>query len=314
MKIQLGSLLSLAVHLSECAGNQIRAISSSGRDLETAHKTAEPTDVVTVADSIAQSVIESGFAGVYGSALKLVGEEDIPAPASPHVTDPSSLLSLPPGAAYDQDDLCVWIDPLDGTWSFVRGVLEEVSVLIGIAARDASGMWAPVAGVIHFPFRPSHPTFWGGAGVGLSSNIVAHAPRTSRTLRVATSTSHHDSRCACALQAVRDQAGLTEGFTEEESWEAVETLRVGGAGNKLAALMANEGDVYLYPREGTSRWDSCAGDAILRAMGGACLTVDGDFVDYAPDCHPKNSRGIIACRTLALARRLAALAAEATGQ
>ena len=41
----------------------------------------------------------------------------------------------------------------------------------------------------------------------------------------------------------------------------------GGAGNKILMLLENEGDVYLQDR-GVSRWDTCAGEAILRAKGG----------------------------------------------
>ena len=41
----------------------------------------------------------------------------------------------------------------------------------------------------------------------------------------------------------------------------------GGAGNKILMLLEDKGDVYLQDR-GVSRWDTCAGEAILRAKGG----------------------------------------------
>ena len=44
-------------------------------------------------------------------------------------------------------------------------------------------------------------------------------------------------------------------------------LRIGGAGNKALMLIEGLGSCYILDR-GTSRWDTCAAEAILRARGG----------------------------------------------
>ena len=66
-------------------------------------------------------------------------------------------------------DTCLWIDPLDGTLSFVRNELHQVSILIGIAVRDR-----PVAGVILEPFvgGPDGTVTYGAVGVGVFGDRV----------------------------------------------------------------------------------------------------------------------------------------------
>ena len=56
------------------------------------------------------------------------------------------------------------------------------------------------------------------------------------------------------MQALADSLGQTY-------------LRVGGAGNKVMMLIEGLGRCYILDR-GTSRWDTCAAEAILRARGG----------------------------------------------
>ena len=45
------------------------------------------------------------------------------------------------------EDLCVWIDPIDGTLGFVENRIEDVSVLIGISEKKKASI-----GVVGIPF------------------------------------------------------------------------------------------------------------------------------------------------------------------
>jgi 3'(2'), 5'-bisphosphate nucleotidase len=85
-----------------------------------------------------------------------------------------------------------------------------------------------------------------------------------------------------------------------------------GSSLKFCLLAAGEAD--LYPRLGrTMEWDTAAGDAVLRAAGGATLTLDGRPLAYGkrlpgqPDdlanphfvCHgnaPESWRGLLTGR------------------
>ena len=54
------------------------------------------------------------------------------------------------------------------------------------------------------------------------------------------------------------------------------TIKLGGAGNKLISLVLNHVDIYLQTRSGIRFWDLCAGDCLLRAMGGVITDMFGE--------------------------------------
>lgn len=45
------------------------------------------------------------------------------------------------------EDIVVWVDPLDGTSEYTQGLLDHVTVLIGLAVNGKA-----VGGVIHQPY------------------------------------------------------------------------------------------------------------------------------------------------------------------
>ena len=55
-------------------------------------------------------------------------------------------------------------------------------------------------------------------------------------------------------------------------------------------------DLYLHTTA-IKKWDICAGDAILRTVGGKMTTRKGKEIDYSLEGDPKNSDGIIAAFT-----------------
>ena len=53
----------------------------------------------------------------------------------------------------------------------------------------------------------------------------------------------------------------------KKSLEAIPNSRMihaGGAGFKVLSVIDGDADCYIYPRNGTKRWDTCAPEAILR--------------------------------------------------
>lgn len=56
-----------------------------------------------------------------------------------------------------------------------------------------------------------------------------------------------------------------------------------------------KGSVHAYTHVTLiKKWDICAGNAILNAVGGKMTTLDGDFIDYSAYLSPKNNRGLLA--------------------
>jgi 3'-phosphoadenosine 5'-phosphosulfate (PAPS) 3'-phosphatase len=48
----------------------------------------------------------------------------------------------------------------------------------------------------------------------------------------------------------------------------LERVPAGGAGNKIIMLIRKKVGSMMFVDSKTSKWDSCAGEAIIRSMGG----------------------------------------------
>lgn len=150
------------------------------------------------------------------------------------------------------------VDPLDGTKEFIRRS-GDFTVNIALIARGA-----PIVGVVYAPaagrlFR----TEAGGGAVEERAPFVA-APRPicvaradNDALRVVASRSHRDATTDAYIARYRPA-----------------TLTTAGSSLKFCLIATGEAD--LYPRLGqTMEWDTAAGDAVLRAAGGAVSRLDG---------------------------------------
>lgn len=59
-------------------------------------------------------------------------------------------------------------------------------------------------------------------------------------------------------------------------------------------VLEGTADSYVYPSVGTKKWDTCAGEALLLAVGGKLTNVHGQYLSYNGDPkHIMNSEGII---------------------
>ena len=65
-----------------------------------------------------------------------------------HIYPQAAKMTAPPHLREARlEELTVWVDPLDGTKEYTEGLLDHVTILIGIAVGDDA-----VAGVIHQPY------------------------------------------------------------------------------------------------------------------------------------------------------------------
>ena len=196
----------------------------------------------------------------------------------------------------------LWIvDPLDGTKGFIQG---SDNFTVNIALVEAN---EPTFGVVYVPV--SHKLFvgkpgagavrillpegevdsdriWDGAlalpeqinaeGVSASAGPASGGPEragvdnggtAARPLRVVASKSHRNAETDAYIDYLGEVYGEIELVSESSS-------------KKLCAIA--EGSADIYPRLGrTMEWDIAAGDAVVRASGGAVLSVeDGIALRY----------------------------------
>lgn len=178
-------------------------------------------------------------------------------------------------------EVTVWVDPLDATQEYTEGkedkdLLKFVTVMVCIAVRGF-----PVAGVIHQPF--SGVTNWGWVKHGISHTLrktLSQNDNKAGKLKVIYSRSHAGEVSEVAKKAFGDSYVL-------------ENIVAAGSGYKVLQVVTGKADLYLHTTA-IKKWDICAGDAVLNAMGGRMTTLTGEQISYGFDGSPLNENGILA--------------------
>ncbi|KAF0297815.1 3'(2'),5'-bisphosphate nucleotidase 1 [Amphibalanus amphitrite] len=276
-------VMGASVRIADRAAEIIRGILRAG-DLGIVQKTGI-NDLQTEADRSAQRCIVANLARQF-PRLTIIGEEepdDRPVPDDWIVesgADPrAETLQCPEGlTGITEDQIVVWVDPLDGTKEFTQGLLDHVTVLIGIAAGGE-----PAAGVINQPYfnyqHPSEPqgrTIFGLRGGGVAGFEPRAPPADSRI--VTTTRSHSTGLVQSALQALQPD----------------QVLAVGGAGHKVMLLLEGRAHAYVFASPGCKKWDTCAPEAILTALGGRLTDIHGVQLRYEADVQHMNATGVLA--------------------
>ncbi len=156
------------------------------------------------------------------------------------------------------------IDPLDGTKEFIN---RNGEFTINIALMEDN---IPIAGVIHIPVIGE--TYYGANGKGSFrlknkklETISSDKYENNRALRILVSRSHLDTVTEENIEKIKN----------EYSCELIQT----GSSVKFCQIASGKADLYI--RLGlTSEWDIAAGEAILKASGGALTQIDGRPMSY----------------------------------
>lgn len=275
-------LMASSVTAANRAGKIIRDIMSRG-DLGIVEK--GKNDLQTEADRSAQRCIMASLAQQYPNLL-IIGEEgtsNCEVPSDWIVTDcDQSILAQqcpPEYVDVNNKDVVVWIDPLDGTAEYTQGLLDHVTVLVGIAVKGKA-----IGGVIHQPYYNYESgtadllgrTLWGLVGLG-TGGFIPRDPSPGKTI-LTTTRSHSNNLVNTALEAFQPD----------------DVLRVGGAGHKVLLLMEGKAHAYVFPSKGCKKWDTCAPEAVLTALGGKLTDIHGNTYEYHKDVEHPNLRGVLA--------------------
>ncbi|XP_070844012.1 3'(2'),5'-bisphosphate nucleotidase 1 isoform X2 [Chaetodon trifascialis] len=276
-------LLASAYSVAEKAGSIVRKVLHSG-ELGIVEKTGA-NDLQTLADRLAQQSICASLSRRFPK-ITIIGEEELPAedPREDLVEYGHSeeILQKTCPAEYSglkEEEIVVWVDPLDGTKEYTEGLLDNVTVLIGIACGGKA-----IAGVINQPFYNYQlgpgaelgRTMWGMPGLGAFGFQLQEVPGDRRI--ITTTRSHSNKVVTDCVDAM----------------EPHEVLRVGGAGNKIIHLVEGRASAYVFASPGCKKWDTCAPEAILHAVGGKLTDIHGNTYRYDANVKHMNSAGVLA--------------------
>ncbi|MXQ82011.1 hypothetical protein E5288_WYG004752 [Bos mutus] len=255
-------LVASAYSIAQKAGTIVRRVIAEG-DLGIIEKTCA-TDLQTKADRLVQVSICSSLARKFPK-LTIIGEEDLP----PEDVDQEliedgqweEILKQPCPSQYSaikEEDLVVWVDPLDGTKEYTEALL--LFHLFTQAGPDA------VLG----------RTIWGVLGLGAFGFQLKEAPAGKHI--ITTTRSHNSQLVTDCITAMNPD----------------DVLRVGGAGNKIIQLIEGKASAYVFASPGCKKWDTCAPEVILHAVGGKLTDIHGNALQYNKEVKHMNSAGVLA--------------------
>lgn len=280
-------LISSAVRIATRAGAEVKKIVKTGQ-LGVIDKGVQ--DYQTEADRTAQRMIVASLARRFPKCT-IVGEEELAEDKEAdsrlieNSFDPDVLNMVLPSQYRDikEEQITIWVDPLDGTSEFVKGLLEHVTVLIGISIDGKS-----VAGIINQPFygystsadieKVTSRTMWGLVGLGCFG--VTPNPLPDDSLVVTTTASHGNTKIEQSIAALNPD----------------QVLKVGGAGHKVLLVIEGKAHAYIFASNGCKRWDTSAPEAVLKSLGGHLTDVFGNQIEYGyrADADYQNYLGVIA--------------------
>ncbi len=199
-------------------------------------------DPVTPADRAASKAITGGLRAAFGADIVISEEapDDLRRRRAPRVW---------------------YVDPLDGTKAFIRGET-GFCVMVGLAVNHQ-----PRLGVIYVP--STRALIWGTPEGGAWIQFGDSPPKRIRPSRV-------KSMAAAVSRQRRPNADS----------KALELCGVGpkalaSIGLQIALVAMGGSDAFMVkPSFGTSSWDTCAPEAIVRAAGGTVSDVYGDPTRY----------------------------------
>jgi myo-inositol-1(or 4)-monophosphatase len=222
--MQTDQLLTLATATARAAGAALAKRSDRTVNFESAH------DIKLQADVDSETLIRERLAR---TKLPVIGEE---------IGGDAGLLA--------QDEPYWAVDPLDGTYNYLRGMP---------GACVSIGLWRgrkPVFGVIFDFWRDE--LFAGGAGLGCTMNGHKVTPHWAKDIAHAVLCTGFPSGMDRGSSAVTDFVGRVERYKK---------IRMIGSAALALAYVAY-GRVDAYYEESIKLWDVAAGLALVEGVGG----------------------------------------------
>uniref|UniRef100_A0A8C4VKQ1 3'(2'),5'-bisphosphate nucleotidase 1 n=1 Tax=Gopherus evgoodei TaxID=1825980 RepID=A0A8C4VKQ1_9SAUR len=271
-------LMASAYSVAHRAGTIVRNVMTGG-DLGIVEKCG-PSDLQTKADRLVQMSICASLARKF-PRLTIIGEEDLPS----HDVDEELIedgqceeilkKAFPPQYSSIKEEESL----LNNIYYFFTGLLDHVTVLIGIAYEGKA-----IAGVINQPFYNYEAgadavlgrTIWGVLGLGAFGFQLKEVPAGKHII---TTTRSHSSKLVNDCISAMNPDNV---------------VRVGGAGNKIIQLIEGKASAYVFASPGCKKWDTCAPEAILHAVGGKLTDIHGNPFHYNKEVKHMNSAGVLA--------------------
>ncbi|NP_001084511.1 inositol monophosphatase 3 [Xenopus laevis] len=277
--VDLRELLAVSVRAAELGGVEVKKVRESNSLNEKAKgKTREGEDEkMTSGDVLSNKkmyhLIKNAFPAVLVNTEEQVDPDEEDAVSWDHDIPDEIKDKIKTSKPVSSESITIWIDPLDATHEYAENLVKYVTTMVCVAVNGK-----PVIGVIHKPFTGY--TAW--AMVDEGANIKKRSSYNEKTPTFIVSRSH---------------SGEVKEVTRQTFGNKTEIISAGGAGYKVLSLLdvtadeQEKADVYIHVTY-IKKWDICAGNAILNALGGHMTTLKGEEISYTGS--EQNEGGLLA--------------------
>lgn len=275
--IKLGKLISACIDLAEESNIIIKTCREGDLQVYTKHENEQYTN----ADLATQEVIESTLKHLY-PGIGFIGEEgerynESSVKSSVNLNLLGDSLIPPEYLEIDLSRLCIWVDPLDGTNSYIRNSLDRVSVFIGISLDSA-----PFVGIVGLPYEEGSPVYYSipGTGIFCKSNSSVSAPVPKQ----------RNSTVSLARPWLSKDSAYHEFYDSLEIREYSDTK---GLGKKGLGVATGAIDLLIYRENYMAAWDICAIAALVLTTGGAVSDLSGSPLLFNKDATIGLENGVV---------------------
>jgi len=247
----------------------------------------------TEADIKIQTIIIKSLL-TFWPKLKIIGEEeeifegnldiDIPSLSKDFIR-PEIFAKISP-ESFNINEAIVWVDPIDGTANFINGELDGVTTLIGVSINSKATI-----GIIGKYYRKiitkdnnselifDPKCYFGHIDYKRVFVIEYKKSTVPLELKPATKDSNEKFVIIDSQKSVKPdmQAWIRDNLQTEIY------LEVGGTGNEMLCIIEGIGHLYIRSTTGAKKWDTCAGEALIKALGGYLVDMEGNQLEYPPE-------------------------------
>ncbi|XP_067121097.1 putative inositol monophosphatase 3 [Centruroides vittatus] len=274
--VNLKKVLEISIRIAEMGGDQVRKVKQKHQLRQWSKgKTKEGiNDPLTEGDIKSHETMVYGFKKVFPDVKVISEEHDNRKVNLEDVETPKHFLLkqfVDDDVFVNAEDITVWVDPLDATKEYTEDLLQYVTTMVCVAVKGK-----PMIGVIHQPFTKN--TIWAWVGHSISPNLYVASKQERDKPVIIVSQSH---------------AGKVKDVAVQAFGEGTEVISAGGAGYKTLQVIQGNATAYIHITL-IKKWDVCAGNALLNAIGGRMTTLGGEELQYGAQDNVRNENGLLA--------------------
>ena len=176
-------------------------------------------------------------------------------------------------------EICIFLDPIDGTKSLIKKKYYPVTTLIGLCINNK-----PFIGFIHFVFSNENKTYFNFPSHGIFEYIPLESIFVKKYIK--TKDDKFDFIISSS-RATKEMINFINTFPNSEY------VNESGLGAKMIKCLLEDKIYFTTGKNSLGLWDICAASCLLNELGTDIYCFNGEKVKYIPKKIPFQENGVI---------------------